>query len=97
MTFISKTINFFKTLKDRKKIERYLEEEIRFHIETETGENIQKGMSPREARKAALQAFGGELKTKEECRESWGIKLVDEIGSDLRFGCDNFSKTKSRI
>lgn len=34
-------------------------EEIRFHVEQETEHNVLNGMSPREARRAALTAFGG--------------------------------------
>jgi len=34
-------------------------EEMRFHVEQETEHNRRKGMSPREARRAALAAFGG--------------------------------------
>ncbi|HEU5208916.1 MAG TPA: ABC transporter permease [Longimicrobiales bacterium] len=34
-------------------------EEMRFHVEQETERNLRNGMSPREARRAALKAFGG--------------------------------------
>jgi len=34
-------------------------EEMQFHIEQETEHNLRKGMAPREARRAALAAFGG--------------------------------------
>ena len=34
-------------------------EEMRFHVEEETAHNLRNGMPPREARRAALRAFGG--------------------------------------
>lgn len=34
-------------------------EEMAFHVEQETAHNLRNGMSPREARRAALRAYGG--------------------------------------
>src|SRR4029077_8593288 len=43
--------------------ERELDEELAFHIEKETEENVRRGMPPDEARRAALVRFGGVAKT----------------------------------
>ena len=43
-------------------------DEIRFHLEMRTGEFIEKGMSPAEARRAAEAAFGSVHEVEEECR-----------------------------
>src|SRR5690348_12186315 len=51
-----------------RKLERDLDEELQFHIELKTQENIAAGMPPEEARYAALRAFGGVEQRKEECR-----------------------------
>ena len=42
-------------------------------------------MSPVEARRYALRAFGGVEKTKDECRDAWGLRLVDELARDTRY------------
>jgi hypothetical protein len=45
-------------LKRRKRVLKDLEEDIREHIERETQDNIEHGMSPEEAHYAAFRKFG---------------------------------------
>jgi predicted permease len=66
--------------------ERELDEELAFHLEKETEENVRRGMSPEEARRAALVRFGGVEKTKEESREASRVVLVETILQDARYG-----------
>src|SRR5215475_2324301 len=68
------------------KLEEELDEEVRFHLERETQENIARGMSPEEARGAALRSFGGVERVKEESRDARGIRFLEEIWQDLRYG-----------
>jgi len=42
----------------RGKLEHDLDDELRFHLQMKIEENIASGMSPDEARYAALRAFG---------------------------------------
>jgi hypothetical protein len=42
----------------RDKLERELDDEVRFHLEMEIDDNIARGMSPDEARYSALRSFG---------------------------------------
>src|SRR5262245_4926577 len=72
---------FFKS-----KIEEELDEEVRFHLEREIQENIACGMSPEEARYAALRSFGGIERVKEESRDERGIGLLDDVRQAMRFG-----------
>src|SRR5262245_13344766 len=71
---------FFKS-----KMEEELDEEVRFHLERECEENIARGMTPEEARYAAIRSFGGVERVKEESRDVWGVRLVEELWQDLRF------------
>jgi putative ABC transport system permease protein len=68
------------------KMEDDLEEEVRFHLEREIEENIARGMSPEEARYAALRRFGGVERVKEESRDERGIRFLDEMRQDLHYG-----------
>jgi putative ABC transport system permease protein len=72
---------FFKS-----KMEEELDEEVCFHLEREVEENIARGMSPEEARFAALRSFGGVERVKEESRDERGIRLMEEFWQDLRYG-----------
>jgi len=68
----------------KRQIEDDLDEELAIHIEMETEKNIREGMSPKEARRAALIAFGGIERTKERVRDArWTRWLEDSIG-DVR-------------
>lgn len=43
-------------------------------------------MSPEDARNAALRSFGGVDLSKEECRDVRGVRLIEDVISDLRYG-----------
>jgi predicted permease len=70
----------------RPKMEEELQEELRFHLEREIEENISRGMKPEEARFAALRSFGGVQRVKEESRDERGVRYVEELWQDLRYG-----------
>jgi predicted permease len=63
-----------------------LDQEIHEHIETETLDNIERGMSPEEARRAALRKFGNVMRVKEQTREVWISVWLDELLQDIRYG-----------
>jgi predicted permease len=72
---------FFKS-----KMEDELQVELQFHLEREIEENIIRGMTPEEARLAALRNFGGVERVKEESRDVRGVRLLEEVWQDLRYG-----------
>src|ERR1035438_5567524 len=76
----------------KKKLDQELSEEVAFHIEQETQENIAAGMSAEEARYAALRKFGGIDQVKEECRDAWGVRFIDTLLQDVRFGLRMMAK-----
>lgn len=69
--------------KDR--VEREMDEEIAFHLRMETEKNLERGMDPEEARRAARQAFGGVERVKEEVREARWVRPLDLLGGDTRY------------
>jgi len=75
-------------------MEDELQAELQFHIEREIEENIIRGMTPEEARSAAIRSFGGVERVKEESRDVWGIRLVEELWQDLRYGMRMLLKHK---
>jgi putative ABC transport system permease protein len=70
----------------RVKVERELERELQFHLEMETAENIRRGMSEEEARRAALLSFGGVERTKEDYRDLARFRRLEDFWQDLRYG-----------
>ncbi|MBS1855246.1 MAG: ABC transporter permease [Acidobacteria bacterium] len=63
-----------------------LEEEIRDHIERETAENIDRGMTPEAARLAARRKFGNVTRATEEAREVWRMVWLDQLAQDAGLG-----------
>jgi putative ABC transport system permease protein len=71
---------------NRRRAEQELEKEIQAHLELETQEQIEAGLSPEEARYAAQRSFGGILLAKEKSREVWSFRALETLWQDLRFG-----------
>jgi hypothetical protein len=68
----------------RRRLEEELERDIADHIAMETEENIARGMSPAEARFAALRKFGNVTRVKEDTRSVWAWTALDTWYADLR-------------
>src|SRR5262245_9804471 len=83
LTYLFRRLRFHQ---QRKKIEREMENEMRFHLELETEKNIRGGMSAEEARLAAQRSFGGIEQVKEAYRDAARFRWLEEVGQDLRYG-----------
>src|SRR5262249_51768231 len=70
----------------RRRVEQELDEELRYHLERQIEEHIAKGMTPEGARNAALRAMGGVERRKEECRDTWRVRLIEDLARDVHFG-----------
>ncbi len=70
----------------RKTVEQNLDDEVQFHIDMQTEKNLRLGMSPDEARRTALIAFGGRERFKEDAREEVHSRLLEDFIQDLRYG-----------
>jgi len=67
-------------------LERELDEELRYHLEHQAARNLRDGMSSDDARHSALKTFGPIERSKEECRDARGVRLLEESLQDLRYG-----------
>ena len=73
-------------MRKRKRMLRELDQDIRDHLEVETQDNMERGMSPEDARYAALRKFGNVTRIKEETREVWIAVWLEQLVQDIRFG-----------
>jgi predicted permease len=64
-----------------------LDDDIRDHIERETQDNIDRGMTPDEARRRALLAFGNRALVREDTRAIWIRRWADELRQDVSYAC----------
>ena len=76
----------------KNEMERDLDEEMSLHLERMVERNVAQGMNPKEARSAALRDFGGFEQAKEECRHARGVRLIEELWQDLRYGARMLGK-----
>jgi predicted permease len=91
---LSKLRTQLRALLNRSGMERDLDEELRHHIEQQTEQNIRLGMNPEEARQAALKSFGGVEQAKERSRDARGVRWLEEIWQDLRYGARMLRKDR---
>ena len=62
-----------------------MREELAAHLAMHIDDNLRRGMSPTEARRAALLAAGGLTAAAESAREQRGVPMIDNLLSDLRY------------
>ena len=75
----------FRSLVFRRRAERELDDEIRYHLDLEVEAQRNAGLTPDEARYAAMRVMGAIEKSKDECRDLRRGRLVTELFSDLRY------------
>jgi predicted permease len=70
-----------------------LAEELESHIQMQTDDNIRLGMTPEEARRAAVLKFGGLESVKESYRDQRGVPFVESVLFDLRYAVRQLRRT----
>lgn len=78
-------LSWLRSLTQRGRVESEMDAELRFHIESFTDDLVRRGVSRSEALRRARMEFGGIEARKEECRESLGLRLWDELRGDCRY------------
>jgi putative ABC transport system permease protein len=78
----------------RRELDSTLYEELTFHVEQKIADLIAEGMDPVQARTAALRAFGGVEKLREECHDMRGTSLIENSWQDLRYGVRTLFKDR---
>jgi len=84
--FLSQLWRQLFSLLRRGRYEREMEEEMRFHLEMQIGQNLEAGMTAEEARYAARRRFGNQTWLKEVSREMWSLNSIGTLIQDLRYG-----------
>ena len=60
-----------------------LDDELRFHLERAVEQHVARGFSLPEAYRRARLEFGQLDAVKEDCRQSWGIRQLDDLRQDV--------------
>jgi putative ABC transport system permease protein len=75
-----------RSLCQRREVKREIDEELRFHLEQRTAENLAAGMSPEDAAREARKRFGSFQSVREECRNARGASFGETTLQDVGFG-----------
>src|SRR5690349_22185503 len=88
MTMRSSVTDFFRRINGfarRGSMERRLDSEMQFHLDMLTERHVRAGMARDDARRAALVEFGGAERFKDDTRDEYRGRFVDELGQDTRY------------
>jgi len=80
-----KLLSWLRDLSRRSRVESEMDTELKFHIESFADDLVRRGATREEALRRARLEFGGIEVHKEECRESLGFRLWDELRADCRY------------
>jgi predicted permease len=86
MSWWSRIRSWLHATMQRDRVEREMDAELRFHVESYAEDLVRNGFTREEAMRRAHLEFGGVEQTKEHCRDARGTNLVDSLMQDVRFG-----------
>jgi putative ABC transport system permease protein len=81
------------TLFTRASIDRDIEQELRLHVDLLAEEYERTGMSPEDARRAALRRFGNVLHLRERGLDIRSFRMLDAVLRDARYGARGLLRT----
>jgi predicted permease len=83
-----------RALFQRNHVEEELDEELRYHVERGTEENVRAGMTPELARLQAIRSLEGIERRKEECRDARGTRWLERLATDFLYAWRQLLKQK---
>jgi predicted permease len=81
-----------RALMGRESVIRDIDEEMRLHLELETEANIERGMSPENARRSALRSFGNLGSIRDTAYAIRGGGMIETLLQDIRYGARVLAK-----
>jgi predicted permease len=97
MSSLRQSFQRLRSLFRRTQLDSDLDAEMAAHLDLATEENIQRGMSPEEARRHALIRFGGAEQAKEIHRDARSLPFLDEFSQDLRYALRTFRRDRAFV
>jgi putative ABC transport system permease protein len=77
----------------RKHLDLELDTELAHHVEALAAEHESHGLTPEQARRAALRDMGGIVQVREAHRDQRGFPVLESVGHDLRYAMRTFRKS----
>src|SRR4051812_41366360 len=92
MMAASRLRSWIRAVLRRSRLERQLDDELHFHIDSYAADLQRVGLPLEEAYRRARREFGGVEARKEECRDALGLRLLDQVAADLRYAVRQFRR-----
>ena len=78
----------------RQRLEREVDTELRFHLDQQIAEHLERGMSRKEAARAARATLGNLPLIREDVRAVWRWRWLDQLGQDVRCGARTLTRSR---
>jgi putative ABC transport system permease protein len=88
-TIVSRVAGLFR----RGRLDADLKQEIASHLDEACDEYLRQGLSPEQARAAALKSFGGIVQIEEDYRDRATLRPVEDLWRDLTYGLRNLRRS----
>jgi predicted permease len=75
-----------------RRVEDDMQEELQYHLERQSEKYVLAGSTPEEASRKAQIALGGSEQIGQQCRETRGTRLVEDLAQDLRYSARSLAK-----
>src|SRR4051812_3636791 len=76
-----------------RRLDDRLDEELQSHLDFAADEYMARGLTPADARDAAIRSLGGMMRTRETWRDTRGFPLLTSLWQDLRYAVRSYRKT----
>jgi predicted permease len=90
---LSDLLTRVRNLFHRNSAEWELDEELRFHYQQQVEKLVEAGVPLGDAQRQARLMIGGVEQIKEECRDARGVRFLENVAQDARFGLRSLAKS----
>jgi macrolide transport system ATP-binding/permease protein len=84
-----------RSLLRRTSVEKELDDELQLHLELQVEKYVKAGLAPDEARRRARIEFGGIERSREDCRDVRGTRLLEDLVQDCRYAFRTMAANKT--
>jgi putative ABC transport system permease protein len=77
--------SLWRSLRDRARFERDMDDELQFHLEQRVDDLVRSGLTRPEAQHRARVEFGNPEAWQDRCRDSKRLNVVDDLRQDVRY------------
>jgi putative ABC transport system permease protein len=92
LTRLAVLVSRIRGLLQARRVDADFDEEMAAHLEMLADDHIRRGLSPAEARRAAIVSFGGPMQIKEQHRDEAGLPFVETTLQDIRYAARSLRK-----